>query len=599
MKKLIFAAILVASVFLSNNVEARTNVTDWYLKNFESEIKVNKDSTLLVTEKITADCGNASGKHGIFRTLPTVFRTTDETISMPIELLGITDFNGNSLQYSTQTDYSNKTVTWKIGDPNRTVTGENNYLITYKVKNAILFNKTDFDEFYWNLNGNFWDLEVDSFTGKIVFPSEITKSNTQVDYYTGSLNSKGKDGASYSWLADNILQFKSNKTLLIGEGITASVAFPKNIIMPYVPTFWEKYALYLWLIIPLVVFAICFSLWGKYGKDPEGKKTIIAEFDIPEKLTPLELGTLFTNGKLKTEFISASIINLAVKKVIQIEQTEGLDSFNAGLAKEGISKLSNEQKSFADKALNFFHIGEDFRLKIINRDLISELASPEKTLIREMFGAKNEIMLSSLKNEFYKSLPEITKTTLKSLEEKQLIKTTGLTYQKIFSTLGVLLIFPTFFLLFYSPSVPFPAMVTTIIILIVFSFLMPQRTSQGAETFWKTKGFRLYMETAEKYREQFNEKENIFEKLLPYAIMFGMTKLWIKKMKEIYGEDYFNSYYPMWFVGGNLANFDADSFASRVDSLSSAMASNVSSGSGAGGGGGSGGGGGGGGGGGW
>ncbi len=598
MKKIALGLILMASVFLSNNVEARTNVMDWYLKNFESEIKVNKDSTLLVTEKITADCGNASGKHGIFRTLPTVFRTTDKTIAMPIELLGITDFNGNSLHYSTQTDYSNKTVTWKIGDPNRTVTGENNYLITYKVKNAVLFDKSDFDELYWNLNGNFWDLETDSFTGKIVLPSEITKSNTQVDYYTGSLNSKGKDGASYSWLTNNILQFKSNKTLLVGEGITASIAFPKNIIMPYVPTFWEKYALYLWLIIPLVAFAICFSVWDRYGKDPEGKKTIIAEFDIPEKLSPLELGTLFTNGKLKTEFISASIINLAVKKVIQIEQTEGLDSLNVGLAKEGISKLSDGQKSFADKALNFFHIGEDFRLKIINRDLISELASPEKKLIQEMFGAKDEIMLSGLKNEFYKSLPEIKKVTLDSLEKKQLIEKTGLTFQMIFLVAGFILAFSTFIFTSISLSI-LPAMILTTIMVFIFSFLMPKRTPAGAEVYWKTKGFKLYMETAEKYREQFNERENIFEKLLPYAIMFGMTKLWIKKMKEIYGEDYFNAYHPMWFVGGSMANFDADSFASRVDSLSSAMASNVSSGSGAGGGGGSGGGGGGGGGGGW
>ncbi|MFZ2188509.1 MAG: DUF2207 domain-containing protein [Candidatus Moraniibacteriota bacterium] len=598
MKKLIFAATLFASILLSNNVEARTNVTDWYIKDFQSEIVVNKNSTLLITEKITADCGSASGKHGIFRTLPTVFRSKAKTIAMPIELSGITDFKGNSLKYSTQTDYSNKTVTWKIGDPDRTVMGENNYLITYKVKNAILFDNPDFDEFYWNLNGNFWDLEADSFTGKIVFPAEVTKSNAQVDYYTGSLNSKGKDGASYSWLTDNILQFKSNKTLLVGEGITASITFPKNIIMPYVPTFWEKYALYLWLIIPLIALAICFSLWDKYGKDPEGKKTIIAEFDIPEKLSPLELGALYTNGKLKTEFISASIINLAVKKVIQIEQIEGLDYLNAGLAKEGISKLSDGQKSFADKALNFFHIGEDFRLKIINRDLISELASPEKILIQEMFGAKDEIMLSSLKNEFYKSLPEIKKITIKSLEDKKLIEKAGLNFQFGFLVIGGVLAFLTFFLANYF-LLSLPAMILTTLLVFIFAIFMPKRTLVGAEVFWKTKGFRLYMETAEKYREQFNEKENIFEKLLPYAIMFGMTKLWIKKMKEIYGEDYFNSYHPMWFVGGSMANFDADSFASRVDSLSSAMASNVSSGSGAGGGGGSGGGGGGGGGGGW
>ena len=598
MKKITFVLAVVIFVFLSNNVEARTNFTDWYIKNFDSDIVVNKDLTLLITEKIAADCGNAPGKHGIFRTLPTVLRTTDKIIPMPIELISITDFNGKSLQYSTQNDYSKDSMTWKIGDPNVTVTGENDYLIKYRVKNVILFDNSKFDELYWNLNGNFWDLETDNFTGKIIFPQEITKNNTKVDYYVGALNSKSKEGASYEWTNDSTLQFKTNRTLLVGEGITASVTFPKNIFTPYQPTFLEKYALYLWFFIPLAAFLICFNLWKKYGKDPRMDKTIIAEFDVPEKLSPLELGTLFTNGKLKTEFITAAIVNLAVKKIIQIEQTEGLDSFNTGLAKEGISKLSDEQKTFADKALNFFHIGEDFRLKIIDRNLISELAVPEKTLMQEMFGEKDEIMLSSLKNEFYKSLPEIKKVTLESLENAQFIEKSGLTYQIILVVAGCILVFLSFALASYS-LLSLPAMILATLIVFIFAIFMPKRTPAGAEVNWKTQGFKLYMETAEKYREQFYEKENIFEKLLPYAIMFGMTKLWIKKMKEIYGENYFNTYHPIWFVGGNMASFDADSFASRVDSLSSAMASNVSSGSGSGGSGGSGGGGGGGGGGGW
>ena len=106
------------------------------------------------------------------------------------------------------------------------------------------------------------------------------------------------------------------------------------------------------------------------------------------------------------------------------------------------------------------------------------------------------------------------------------------------------------------------------------------------------------MKTAEKYRQQFNEKENIFEKFLPYAIMFGMTKEWIKKMKDIYGEQYFGSYAPAWFIGGNISSFDAGSIDSAISSMSSSMNSAMSAASSSGGGG-AGGGGGGGGGGGW
>jgi uncharacterized membrane protein len=131
---------------------------------------------------------------------------------------------------------------------------------------------------------------------------------------------------------------------------------------------------------------------------------------------------------------------------------------------------------------------------------------------------------------------------------------------------------------------------------------MSRRTEKGAMLEHRIKGFKLYMDTAEKYRQQFNEKENIFEKFLPYAIMFGMTKKWIKTMERVYGEKYFATYHPVWFYGAGISNFNVDSLTSSIESLSSGMASTMASSpssSGSGGGGFSGGGGGGGGGGGW
>jgi hypothetical protein len=143
-------------------------VSDWYIKDFESEIIVNKDSSLLISEKITADCDSLPNKHGIFRILPTEIRLTDgKVIKTPIQLISITDFNGNKLKYSTTNDSIDHTVTWKIGDPNKIVTGVNYYKITYKVKNAIRFENQNFDELYWNLNGNFWDIITYNFVANI------------------------------------------------------------------------------------------------------------------------------------------------------------------------------------------------------------------------------------------------------------------------------------------------------------------------------------------------------------------------------------------------------------------------------------------------
>jgi uncharacterized membrane protein len=128
---------------------------------------------------------------------------------------------------------------------------------------------------------------------------------------------------------------------------------------------------------------------------------------------------------------------------------------------------------------------------------------------------------------------------------------------------------------------------------------MRRFTPRGAELNWRINGFKLYMNTAEKYRSRFQEQEGLIEKLLPYAILFGITKKWLQKMREIYGAEYFANYHPA-FMAGSLATLDFDSFMSTVNEISTSISSNVSpSSSGSGGGGSVGGGGGGGGGGGW
>jgi uncharacterized membrane protein len=207
----------------------------------------------------------------------------------------------------------------------------------------------------------------------------------------------------------------------------------------------------------------------------------------------------------------------------------------------------------------------------------------------KLLGGKEELMLSSLKKNFYRDIPDIKKAVKNDLIEKDLIGKKGHSLQTTFIIIGTIIAFSPL-LLWLGPCA---------IIIAIFSFIMPKRTVKGAELNWRIKGFKLYMETAEKYRQQFNEKENIFEKLLPYAMIFGMTKQWTKKMAQIYGQEYMNNYHPIWFVGSSFASFNMDGFVSNIESISRNISSSTGSSSGFGGGGFSGGGGGGGGGGGW
>jgi uncharacterized membrane protein len=135
-------------------------------------------------------------------------------------------------------------------------------------------------------------------------------------------------------------------------------------------------------------------------------------------------------------------------------------------------------------------------------------------------------------------------------------------------------------------------MLATALFYMILGAYMSKLTSKGIDVSWRTKGLKLYMNTAEKYRQQFNEKENIFERFLPYAVMFGITKQWANKMRELYGDQYFANYHPVWFAGA-VASFDVNSFTNSLNSVASSVSSSAGSGSGGSGGGGGGGGGGG------
>lgn len=564
---LVFLGILVVS--FSKPATARENVTDWYIQEMRSEFVLSKDSTMTVTEWITADCGNTLDKHGIFRTIPTEVRTDAETIKTPVELFSITDFNGKKYAYTETDNRSDGTVTWKIGDPSKTVQGVNRYKIVYVVKNVIRPQGAS-DEFYWNIGGNFWELPTDAFRADIVFPQSV-KEVAELSFYAGMLGSKENSLVTKSWKNDRTLSFVATKVLLPGEGVTVSVSVPSGIFEAYQLGFWEQYGEYLWIILPMLVFWWGFKIWRKYGDDPRWDKVIIPEYEIPDGLSTLELGVLSTNGTLKNEFLTAAIIELAVKGALRIKET-------------------------TEKIL-FFKTTEYVLEKQIDSGIL--LNPHQQLLLDALFQTGNEVKLSSLKNSFYKSVLAIKKQVIASLSEKELIEKKGLSYRVWFIVLSGVMGFLAFWLFGGDRYVGGGSALFATGIAIIFGLIMPKRTEKGVKVNWKIQGLKLYMETAEKERQRFHEKEGLFETLLPVAMVFGMTTAWIQKIRDIYGEEYMKNYHPSWFMASGMGDFDVDSFSSHIDSLSSAIASNTGTPSGSGGSGSSGGGGGGGGGGGW
>jgi uncharacterized membrane protein len=115
----------------------------------------------------------------------------------------------------------------------------------------------------------------------------------------------------------------------------------------------------------------------------------------------------------------------------------------------------------------------------------------------------------------------------------------------------------------------------------------------------RARGFRTVIETAETHMSRWAEKENVFTRYLPYAVVFGLTDKWAKAFADLGVEPDTSGFYvgPHAFM---LADFGEaiDGFAITTGGTLGSTPS-ASGGSGFGGGGSSGGGGGGGGGGSW
>jgi len=545
MKKIFFLVLFTVALLLPGKILARdaNQITDWYVKDFSSDIIVNLDSSLLITEKIIADCGNLSGKHGIVRAVPTFYKTDDETIYTPIKLISITNLQGQSWDYNEIENDRERTVTWQIGSPDQTLTGVNYFIIKYQVQNTIRFNNEKFDEFYWDLNGNYSVIDVDHFSAIITFPDGVTKNNSE-----GWLYGPDNKSLDFSWDKNRVV-IDYNKILAPHSGLTFSLIFPKKIISPYESPVKDKYGLLLWWSIPILFFIFCFVMWLKFGRDPHLHKTIVPQFEIPDNLSPLTMGAFINNGSVKTEYISAAIAHLAVKKKLTIEEIP--------------------KKWFFGK--------KDYKLVLLSDKKSIDNAS-EKVLAYSLFADKNEVEISSLKDKFNQKISEIQQAAKDELMEKNLFYKHSFTLQTVFLTIGIIIMIFSFVILaqIFGPLRALSVGITGLIFF-VFSFFMSKMTDKGIDLNWRIKGFELYLKTAEKFRQQFNDKEGIFEKFLPYAMLFGLTKLWIEKMKEIYGEEYYNTYRPTWFLGSSDANFNFYSFNASIASLSESISMSASS----------------------
>jgi len=590
---------LVAALGLTSLAPVSVQAADegWVITSFHAAIDINPDSSLDITENIQVDFGDQA-KHGIFRTIPVRYKydnTHDRYYVLKVESVT----NGVSpVPYQAYAQGPDEVI--KVGDPNRTVTGPNTYVITYSVKGAMNAFE-DHDELFWNVDGALWPVPKQSVSATVTLPAAAYKAAACYQGATGST-----EPCKYGNTTQSVT-YSSTRTLASGEQMSLVVGLDKGMVKVPAPMLTGRQRQFpqdafeinpltvgLGLLVLILGLALIVRFWLLHGRDrayltryytapPDAAERlepvfqhepVVVEFEPPLKLRPAELG-LILDESADTKDVTATIVDLAVR---------------------GYLTITDVPPGF---------LGRHDWLLTRKQGEVPDMLPYERTIFYGLFAnGRQEIKISQLKGKFQDSLRSAESQIYADAMERKffvarpdLVRSLTIGAAIVIAVLGGAL---TYFLgITFGGGLIGVAMILVGGVLLAVHRAMASRTAAGREAMQKTLGFRLYMTTAEKYRQQFAERAEIFTQLLPYAIVFGCVSNWAHAFEGID-----TSATNSWYVGN--APFQAALLSSSLESMNSNLASAISasppssgSGSGFGGGGFSGGGGGGGGGGSW
>ncbi|MCK5211747.1 DUF2207 domain-containing protein [Candidatus Parcubacteria bacterium] len=531
MKRIII--ILVFSLFFVfvNVAQAEERIDD-----FTIEIKINQDSSINVTEKITYNFGEIK-KHGIYRDIPYKYKARGGTFKLRFSNIDVTYNDGKPVDFSVSEQGDNKHI--KIRDAKTLVSGQQQYIIKYTVNRAINYFDTH-DELYWNTTGNEWSVDIKQTRTNLVLPQSILESDLRTECFAGLGGSQDKC-LSTRYEYSGTSQVKGitfiNDLLSDHEGMTIVVGVPRGIIAE--PTIFQN-LLYIikdnWIVVwPILVFLFLFYLWRARGRDPEGRGTIIAEFEAPDKLSPAEVGVLIDEVANKRD-ISAELIYLANKGFLKIKKIEPV----------GILKSA------------------DYEL-IRLREPGEALVKHDQALLKAIFAGKSSIKISELKNKFYKDLDKITKEIYKSTVAKGYFLASPRQTRGKYIVAGIIILLLSWFVGPNFGVIGVGSIVLSAIIVMIFGYFMPALTKKGVLAKEKILGLKEYINVAEKDRIKFHnapeKNPQHFEVLLPFAMVMKLEKAWARQFANIYDSS------PSWYEGSG-GHFSALALTNELSGFS-------------------------------
>jgi uncharacterized membrane protein YgcG len=289
--------------------------------SYRSDIVVEADGDLDVTETIRVVALNQAINHGIFRDFPTSYGGLLNKSRRGFEVLSVRR-DGKEEPWARESISGGVRV--KIGSADTVVPiGDHIYVIRYRTTRQLILGK-DSDEIYWNVTGNGWNFPIDRAEARITLPSAAKFGTRAV--YTGPQGSTAANAEVFGE-GPGTIAFRTTTPLGKQEGLTVAAAFPKGVLTP--PTSTQRALEWLadwgaWIAGGLSLLGLggyFIRAWAVAGRGPR-PGPVVPAFAPPDGLTPAAMRYV-SEMTFDNRAFTAAIVDLGVKGQVHIAKEDG------------------------------------------------------------------------------------------------------------------------------------------------------------------------------------------------------------------------------------------------------------------------------------
>jgi uncharacterized membrane protein YgcG len=590
---------------------AGSGVDDFEFASFDAVYELSRDgggrSQLHTVETLVAVFPDYDQNRGIRRALVSDYKGH----STSIDIVSVTDGNGVPRPYEVTGEGEFTMVTIAVPQ-GQYVYGEQTYVIEY-TQSDVTATATDLsdgvtrDEFYWDTNGIGWAQPFGEVSATVRVHADLVPALTgeAVCYY-------GYDNSSDECAIDSNGdgEFSASvRDLFAYQNMTVVIAFEEGTFAG--APFWAFVPIPALIAIALVLFGLITALIVRFvlWRDAKGRGIVIAQYEPPEGLSMMLAANIAGNPK---KGMAATIVDLAVQKNLRILEHDQGWSKVFGVQKLSSANLAPDEQRVMGAlfSINPFSMGGI----LPGLKNLLQLGGSTPQPIPDEGGevrwlTKGDTVLGQQVVALTKSIEREAEAG--GLRRKPSWRPMLLVIGSMVLA-GIVLIGVAVFGGEDEKSIIISVVgLNAVPWIAIFAIgLLSRRrplTAKGAELKEHLDGLREFIRVAEADRLQMLQSVSgaervttsdrtaivkIYEKLLPYAVIFGLEKQWAQEISKYYDTDP-----PDWYSGST--GFHVAAFSAGLASLSSSVStsysgSSGSSSSGGGGGGGSSGGGGGG-----